>query len=267
MVSFMFNFFCCNYLGRLTNPVAPGTDTYFIYTWYRRDFVRLQSRFGSMFASIMEMVKVHVPVDNLKQYLCQTFPEFKESFKDDDTVDDVMTAVRNECSLTDCSYLEEIAENFKLQKCQPAIDNYRTILRSFCQHTLAEHSYAKSFREDCSRNIISSDKITFKLMWDAEKKTLTDIRDVLQLGFEELTTRIKIVVIKAGSVVVVCWFPRNLKEQLVQIAERKNKVAQLTEIGVVSLTVGSTELIVEEGKEIALDGVHPVLEGQSKVNF
>ena len=87
------------------------------------------------------------------------------------------------------------------------------------------------------------------------------------MGFEELATRIQIVVIKAGSVVVMCWFPQNLKEQLVQIAEKKNKVAQLTEMGVVSLTVGSTELIVEKVKEITLEEVHPLLEGQSKPDF
>ena len=227
--------------------------------------MHLQSRFRSMFESILKVVKTHVQVDDLKQYLCQTFPEFEESFQDGDTVDDVMTAVRSECSLTDCSYLEEIGDEFKLQECQPAIDNYRSILSSFCQHTLTEHSYVKSFREDCSQNFISSNKITFKLMWNAKQKTLTDIRDVLQMGFEKLATRIQIVVIKAGSVVVMCWFPQSLKEQLVRIAERK--VAQLTEMGVVSLTVGSTELIVEKAKETTLEEVHPLLEGQSKLNF
>ena len=220
-----------------------------------------------MFESILKMVKKQVLVDNLKQYLCQTFPEFRKSFQDGDTVDDVMTAVRNKCSLTDCSYLKLIAENFKLQKCQPAIDNYHRILKSFCHYTLAEHSYVKSFREDCSRNIISSNKITFKLMWDAEEKTMTDIRDVLQKAFGELATRIQIVVIKSGSVVVVCWFPQGLKEQLVRIAERNSKIAELTEMGVVSLTIGSTELIVEKEKEITLKEVHPLLEGQSKVSI
>ena len=229
--------------------------------------MHLQSCFSSMFTSILETVTKHVLVNDLKQYLCQTFPEFKKSFQNGDTVDDVMTVVRNECSLTDCSYVKEIAKKFELQKCQPEIDKYHSILKAFCHYTLAEHSYVKSFREDCSRNIISSNKITFKLMWDAEKKTMKDIRDVLQMGFEELATRIQIVVIKAGSVVVVCWFPQGLKEQLVRIAERKSKVAQLTEMGVVSLTVGSTELIVENGKEITLEEVHPLLEGQSKLNF
>ena len=68
-------------------------------------------------------------------------------------------------------------------------------------------------------------------MWNANQKTMTDIRDVLQMGFEELATRIQIVVIKAGSVVVVCWFPQNLEKLLVQIAQKK--LIQLTEMGVV----------------------------------
>ena len=218
-----------------------------------------------MFASILEMVRTNVPVDNLKQYLCQTFPEFEELFQDGDTVDDVMTTVRNECSLTDCSYLKKIADEFKLQGCQPAIDEYHSILRTFCNHTLEKHSYVKSFRKDCSQNLISSDKITFKLMWDAKEKTLTNIRDVLQTAFEELVTRIQIEVIKTKCVVVVCWFPQSLKEQLVQIAE--SNTAQLMEMGVISMTVGSTELIVEKAKEVKLEDVHPLLEGQSNLHF
>ena len=228
--------------------------------------MHLQSCFGSMFESILEMVKTHVPVDDLKQYLCQTFPEFEESFQESDTVTDVMTAVHNDCSLTDCAYLEKIADKFKLQACQQAIDEYRSILSTFCNHTLEKHAYVKSFREDCSsRNIISSDKITFKLMWNANEKTMTDIRDVLQTAFEELATRIQIEVIKTKCVVVVCWFPQCLKKQLVEIAE--SNIAQLTEMGVVSLTVGSTELIVEKAKEVMLEEVHPLLEGQSKPDF
>ena len=60
---------------------------------------------------------------------------------------------------------------------------------------------------------------------------MTDICDVLQMGFEELATRIQIVVIKPGSVVVVCWFPQNLEKLLVRIAQKT--LIQLTEMGVV----------------------------------
>ena len=51
------------------------------------------------------------------------------------------------------------------------------------------------------------------------------------MGFEELATRIQIVVIKAGSVVVVCWFPQNLEKLLVRISQKT--LIQLTEMGVV----------------------------------
>ena len=141
-----------------------------------------------------------------------------------------MTAVRNECSLTDCSYLEMIADRFKLQKCQQTTDNYHSSLSSFCCHTLTEHPYVESFCEDCSQYIISSNRITFKL-WNAIFIRRQDIRDVLQMGFEELATRIQIVVIKAGSVVVVCWFPQNLEKLLVRISQKT--LIQLTEMGVV----------------------------------
>ena len=227
--------------------------------------MRLQDSFSSMFEIILEMVKTHVQVDNLKQYLCQTFHEFKESFQDTNTVDDVMTTVRNECSLTDCSYLEVIAHKFKLQECQPAIDSYHSILSSFCHHTLTKHSYVRSFRERCSQNNISSDKITFKLMWDAAKKTLTDIRDVLQMAFGELVDRVQIEVINVGSIEVVCWFPQSINKELVQIAERK--ITQLRKMGVISLIVGSTELIVEKVKEITLEEVHPLLQGLSNLTL
>ena len=216
-----------------------------------------------MFESILEMVKAHIPVDKLKHYLSQTFPEFEESLKDCDTVDDVMKAVRKECSLTDCSYLEEIGKKFELQECQQAIDNYRSIVKSFCHHTLTEHSYVKCFRDDYSQ--ISSDKITFKLMWDAKKKTLTDIRDFLQMAFGKLAARIQIEVINVGCVVVVCWFPRILEKQLVKIAE--GKVAELTQMGVVSLTVGSTELIVERARESTLETVQPFWKRKLKCNL
>ena len=159
-----------------------------------------------MFVSILEMVKTHVSVNNLKQYLCQTFPEFEESFQDGDTVDDVMTAVRNECSLADCSYFEGIAQKFNLKKCQQTINNYHSILRTFCHHTLNEHSYFKSVLEDFSRNIVSSDKIVFKLMWNASPSTIKDIRDVLQMRLVNLAVRVQIIVLKEVSVIVVCSF-------------------------------------------------------------
>ena len=91
-----------------------------------------------------------------------------------------MKAVRNQSSLTDLAYFDRINDHFNLQVTQE-IDRYRDTLDSFCRHTLDNHSYVRSFREDYDRYILSSDKIVFQLQWKAREKTLKDIRDVLQI--------------------------------------------------------------------------------------
>ena len=83
---------------------------------YKRDFIRLQGSFGRMFDSVCETVGSQVPVDDLKRYLCRYFREFQILLRDAVTTDDVMEAVRNESSLTDFAYFEEIADHFNLQQ-------------------------------------------------------------------------------------------------------------------------------------------------------
>ena len=211
---------------------------------YKRDFIRLQGSFARMFDSICETVRSQVPVDNLKRHLTQSFSEFEILLQDAVTTDDVMKAVRNESSLTDFAYFEEISDHFNLQQVKHSIRTYHSILDSFCQQTLNNHSYVRSFREDYPRYILSNDKITFKLQWKAKEKTLKDVRDVLQMSFQHLADRVQIVVIEDGSVVVVCCAPRCLMEELVRLASES--IDTLVKMGVVKLTVGGTEVIIEK---------------------
>ena len=211
---------------------------------YKRDFIRLQASFARMFDSMCETVRSQVPVHNLKRHLSQSFSEFEILLQDAVTTDDVMKAVRNESSLTDFAYFEEIADHFNLQQVKCSIRDYHSILDSFCEHTLNNHSYVRSFREDYPRYILSSGKIVFQLEWKAKDKTLKDIRDVLRMTFKHLADRVQIVVIKDGSVVVVCCAPRYLMEELVRLASES--VHMLAEMGVVKLTVGGTEVTIEK---------------------
>ena len=210
---------------------------------YKRDFILLQDKFGTLFRSISKAVYSQVPVDDLKEYLCENFPEFNIPLQKASTTGDVMKAVRNQSSLTDLAYCDRINERFNL-KMKQKIKRYSDTLDSFCQHTLNNHTYVRSFREDYPRYILSSDKIVFQLQWKANEKTLKDIRDVLQMCFGHLADRVQIVVIKEGSVVVMCWAPRYLMEELVRQASES--VHRLAEMGVVKLTIGGTEVNIEQ---------------------
>ena len=217
---------------------------YTVSAEYKRDFIHLQGSFGRLFDSMCETVKSQVPVDDLKRYLCRTFSEFEILLQDAVGTDGVMETVRKRSSLTDVAYFEEIANHFNLQQIKHQIEEYCRSLKIFCQTTLDNHTYVRSFREDYPRYILSSDKIVFQLQWKANEKTLKDIRDVLRMSFGQMADRVQIVVIEDGSVVVVCWAPRYLMEELVRQASES--VYMLAEMGVVKLTVGGTEVNIEK---------------------
>ena len=198
-----------------------------------------------MFDGLCLALRSHgVPVTALKDYLSKNFPDLEFPLQEVITIDNVIETVRNQSSLTDLAYVKVISKHFQLQEMKQKIDEYRRTLDSFCRDTLDKHSYVISFREDYPRYILSSDKITFKLQWKAKEKTLKDIRDVLQMSFQHLADRVQIVVIKDGSVVVVCCAPRYLMEELVRLASES--MDTLVEMGVVKLTVGGTEVTIEK---------------------
>ena len=206
-----------------------------------------------MFDELQKDVKSYVQVDVLKQYLYRRFRELETGVKVAVTTDDVMEVVHNECTLAEYSYLEKIADRFDLQDAKRLIEHYHSKLDDFCTHTLEKHSYARSFRVDHPEPILPSSnkvEVTFKLEWNARRKSLRDIRDVLRMAFGDLTDRVQIVVIKGGSVVVVCWAPQYLMTELVEQA--KSNLDQLKAVGVVELTVGYIKLITEKVKYLVI---------------
>ena len=108
---------------------------YTVPDYYRLDYNRLQASFDSMFYAVCEEVKLHVSVDTLKRYLYQTFAELENILQDADKIDQVMKALRSECSLTDCAYFEDIASQFNLQNVANRISDYHKMFDSFCQHS------------------------------------------------------------------------------------------------------------------------------------
>ena len=152
---------------------------YTVSAQYKEDFIELQDSFGNVFDCLCLALRSYVSVATLKEYLCRTFPELVFPLRDVITIDIVIEVVRNESSFTDLAYVKVIYNHFDLQEMKQKIDGYRRMLDSFCRHTLNNHSYVKSFREDYPRYILSSDKIVFQLQWKAMEKTLKYIRNVL----------------------------------------------------------------------------------------
>ena len=217
---------------------------------YKEDFIDLQNGFGRMFDFSCVALQTHVPTADLKKYLCRTFPELVIPLEDAITTDDVMEVIRNKSSLTDVGYFKVIANKFDLKEMKQEVEEYRKTLDSFCQHTLHNHSYIRSFREDYSQYILTSDEIVFQLQWNSIEKTMKDIRDVLQMCFGQLADRVQIVVIEVGSVVVVCCAPQHLMKDLVRLAT--SNAHKLADVGVIKLTIGGTEVTIRKVNTLEL---------------
>ena len=161
------------------------------------------------------------------------------------TIWDVLTVVRNHSSFINCSYLKEVAISFKLSQAKKKIDTYDRWVEEFCQHTLTEHSYVTSFRDDMP--LLSSETITLKLEWNPDDKTLSDIQGIIRKTFKSLASHIHVVVVGEGSVTVICYAPQYLMGALVRLAQENMKV--LVEDGVTYLSVGYAVLLDTSAQE------------------
>ena len=76
----------------------------------------------------------------------------------------------------------------------------------------------QSFCKDRSKPIPSSNKVTFKIEWDAAKTTMNDIRGILRMAFGHLADCDEILVIQEGCVLLEYAALRYLMKDLVGIA-------------------------------------------------
>ena len=78
--------------------------------------------------------------------------------------------------------------------------------------------------------------ITFKLRWSPADKTLSDIQDLLQQAFEEQSIYVHIIVVRGGSVRVICCAQQYLMTELVRLAQKNREL--LVKNSVTYLRVG-----------------------------
>ena len=165
-----------------------------------------------------------------------------ESLDNAHTISDIIDKIQKHSSLTCCTYLKGIARRFKVSTVTEKIEHYNQIVNQFCHQKLTQHGYIKPFLT--TKSILcfnSSTTITFKLRWTPAEKTLSDIQDLLQQAFEERSIYVHIVVVRGGSVRVICCAPQYLMTELVRLAQKNREL--MVESSVTYLRVGDTLVV------------------------
>ena len=209
---------------------------------YRRDYDDIQGKFVSLFDEVTEIYENEesVTMSKLKRFLSR-YPNLKAPLGNADTIADVMDVIQEQSSFTCCSYLKHTATRFNVTAAVEKINDYYKSVDEFCQHELRHHVYLQPFITAKSINITDSEIISFKLQWSPDTKTLSDIQSLLRHAFEEHSVYVHIVVVRGGSIRVICCAPQYLMTELVRLAQKNREL--LMESSVTYLRVGDTILV------------------------
>ena len=110
-----------------------------------------------------------------------------------------------------------MATSFKLSQASEKIDTYNEFVEKFCEHKLTQHTCVNSFLAEHTKHLLSSETITLKLEWNPDDQTLGDIQVIIRKTFKSLASHIHVVLVKEGSVTVICYAPQYLMGALVRL--------------------------------------------------
>ena len=209
---------------------------------YRRDFEDIQNKFARLFVEVTEILEKEksVNIKRLRGYVSK-FPEMNDSLDNAHTISDIINIIHRHSSLTSCSYLKGVADLFGVSAAIEKIEKYYEFVDNFCQYKLTNHIYVKQFFTVKSIDVTPSTTITFKLRWRPNDKTLSDILELLQQAFDDQCVYVHIMVVRGGSVRVICCAPQNLMTELVRLAQKNREL--LVESSVTYLRVGDTIVV------------------------
>ena len=239
----------------LTFTVVVPLTFYFYFTFlivtstevivpvkYRRDFEDIQNRFAQLFDEVAEILENEeaISLERLKRFVSR-IPEMNDSLDNAHTISDIVDIIQEHSSLTSCTYLKGVARRFKISAVTEKIEEYYQLVSEFCQYELTHHIYMKPFLTDKSVIIAPSATITFHLRWCPNDKTLSNVLELLQQAFDEQSVYVHIVLVRGGSVRVICCAPQYLMTELVRLAQKNREL--LVESSVTYLRVGDTIVV------------------------
>ena len=220
-----------------TQVIVPGK--------FREDFEDIQDRFAQLFDEVAEILENEESVtpERLKRYVSR-FPEMNDSLDKAHTISDIIDIIQKHSSFTCCTHLKGVARRFNIPSVTEEIGKYYQFVNEFSHQKLIQHIYMKPFLDTKSVDFASSTStttISFKLRWSPAEKTLSDIQDLLQQAFDEQNIYVHIVVVRGGSVRVICCAPQYLMTELVRLAQKNREL--LVESSVTYLRVGDTIVV------------------------
>ena len=199
-----------------------------------REFGRIKKEFALAFSNIREAInKNPPPLDKLKLFLEDGYSHLQSQLAHCNSIDDILTVVRRNCTLININCLESVVERFHIKEAETQIQKYNDVIQSFCKEMKASLCLNTSLEETKS-HLLRQETAVFVLDWDPTGYTLQDIRNILA---ESLERDVQIRDLRKGnSIIVTCFFPLNLTTLL--ITKAQERLEFLKKKGLLRLSIG-----------------------------
>ena len=197
-------------------------------------FGSIKRKFAVAFSKIRKAIKeTPPPLEELKLFLKDGYSHLQSEIDNTKSIDEILSVVRNHCTLININCLEGIVERFDIKEAERHIQAYKVDIQSFCKKTKASLCLGERFKVT-KTSLLKCETAIFVLDWDPSGYTLQDIRDIIAESVEE---NMQICVIRRGnSIVVTCFFPLSLTPLL--ISKAQETLEEVKKKGLIHLTVG-----------------------------
>ena len=207
-----------------------------------------------MFSKVRALINT-VSFDELKSFIEDCHPYLSPQLAHVNTTNDILHIIRNKCTLVDITNLEAIVDRFNIEDAKAHITLYKDYIENFCKSVSVRLCLDQTFQIPRSPSPLECEKVVFVLDWDPDQHTMEDIKDLISKGFDALSRRVQVVLIKEGSsIIVTCVFPLHLTGLI--LAKGQSMLDSLKMKGLTKLTIGYYTLwdknIKDEVKLIAM---------------
>ena len=188
--------------------------------------------------TVSPLIEKAIPsLEELKTYLRKCFRELRPQLSLSKSFDDVMEIVEDKCTIINICCLEAIVDHYNITEVKQHIAKFKTEVDIFCQKLKADVCCDQNFKVCSFSHHLICESIEFILDWEADKYTLSHIKDLLSKAFKGMAKSVQVKAIKEGySIMVTCYAPQYMMNSLLMTAEEN--IDLLKEIGVIKLTIG-----------------------------
>ena len=217
-------------------------ESYVISEYYQSQFEEKRKELHILITKMIKILKDNaISLEGLKYFLSLR-PEFRDDARAAKSMEEAMIVVSDHTSLINTKHLQAVAENFELQDAINLIKIFDDSIEAFCKRIPTEHSYGQDFMKHSRKNLLKPEKVKFILEWEGDKTTLSDIQSLLRKAFHYEAKHVIVKVVNEGnSIIVICYAPHHLHEELKRLVTSNE--GDLRKMRVLSVTIGGFEIL------------------------